>query len=223
MYSPSDPKIQLLEYLEGFISPERSKRFEEILKKRTRYLTVALEDVFQMHNASAVVRSCDVFGLQEAHLIEKRFGQRLDKNIALGAQKWVDISRYTGPEACLEALKNRGFSIVATTPHGECFSPENIPLGRPLALFFGTEKEGLSQEILSCADMRLKIPMYGFSESLNISVAAAIIIQQLSSRLRASDIAWGLSEDDILEKRLDWTCKSINGVDQIIERYSKRA
>ncbi|WP_445385283.1 TrmH family RNA methyltransferase [Robiginitalea sp. IMCC44478] len=222
MYSPSDHKIELLEYLEGFISPERSKRFEQILKKRTRYLTVALEDVFQMHNASAVVRSCDVFGLQEAHLIEKRFGKRLDKNIALGAQKWVDISRYTGPEACLETLKNRGFSIVATTPHGECYSPENIPLDRPLALFFGTEKEGLSQEILSCADMRLKIPMYGFSESLNISVAAAIIIQQLSSRLRASGIPWGLSEDDILEKRLDWTCKSINGVDQIIERYSKQ-
>ena len=223
MYSTPDQKIRLLEHLEGFMRPERSERFKEVLQRRTRYLTVAMEDVFQMHNASAVVRSCDVFGLQEAHLIEKRFGQRLDKNIALGAQKWVDINRYSDPETCVNTLKQKGYRIVATTPHGDCYTPESIPLNTPLALFFGTEKEGLSEEILSRADLRLKIPMYGFSESLNISVAAAIIIQQLSSRLRASDISWGLSEADILEKRLDWTCKSIQGVDQIIKRFRKQA
>ena len=211
--------IRKLEYLERFVSPQRLERFREILALRTRHITVALEDVYQMHNASAVIRSCDVFGIQDAHLIEARFGRRLDRKIAMGAQKWVDIYRYDSTEACLGALRSSGYRIVATTPHGSGYSPDQLPLDRPVALFFGTEKEGLSEQILSQADAEVRIPMVGFTESLNISVAAAILLYDLSARLRKSEIRWGLSEPEILGKRFDWAFKSVRAAEEILSRY----
>jgi len=210
-----------LEYLEAFLSPQRLERFREILALRTRYITVALEDVYQMHNASAVIRSCDVFGIQDAHLIEARYGRRLDRKIAMGAQKWVDIHRYDTTESCIEALRSRGYRIVATRPHGTSQSPDQLPLDRPIALFFGTEKEGLSQQIIARADAEVCIPMVGFTESLNISVAAAILLYELSNRLRRSGVAWGLSGPEILEKRFDWACKSVRAAEEILSRYQE--
>lgn len=210
---------ELLEYLEGFLTSQRKARFLEVLARRTRYITVALEDVFQLHNASAVIRSCDVFGLQEAHLIEARFGRRLDKKIAMGAQRWVDIHRHATTADCLRTLKSRGFRIVATSPREGSLTPDDFPLDRPLALFLGTEKEGLSQEVMEQADHTIHIPMQGFTESLNISVAAAILLYRLTQRLRQSEIPWGLSEADQLEKRLDWTKKTIKSSEDIIARF----
>lgn len=208
-----------LEYLEGFLSARRLERFREILANRTRYITVALEDVYQLHNASAVIRSCDVFGVQDAHLIEARFGRRLDKKIALGAQKWVDVFRYDTTETCIETLRRRGYRIVATSPQKGNLSPDQLPLDRPVALFFGTEKEGLSGQVLSRADAVVGIPMVGFTESLNISVAAAILLYQLSNRLRNSDVAWRLSEAEILGKRFDWAFKSVQSAEEILARF----
>ena len=209
----------LLAYLEGFITPERKGRFLQVLSQRTRFLTVALEDVYQLHNASAVIRSCDVFGIQDVHLIEGRFGRRLDKNIAMGAQQWVDIHRYDTSMACIRSLREKGYRIIATVPSAAAAPLPELDISQPTALFFGTEKEGLSPEILKEADQEVYIPMYGFTESLNVSVAAAIILQQLSTRLRKSGLPWGLSESEILEKRLDWTCKTIHSVEEIIARY----
>lgn len=219
MDGTANTDLDLLAYLEGFITPERKARFMEVLQNRTRYLTVALEDVYQLHNTSAVIRSCDVFGLQEAHLIEGRHGHRLDKNIAMGAQRWVDIHRHSNPSKCIKALRERGYHIVATTPRAGSTSLQDFSLKGPTALFFGTEKEGLSQEVLQQADAALYIPMHGFTESLNISVAAAIILQQLTTSLRASDLPWQLSPEEILQKRLDWTRKTIHSADEIIARY----
>ncbi len=211
--------IALLSYLETYITPERLKRFNEVLMERTNYVTVAIEDVFQMHNASAVIRSCDVFGIQKAHIIEDRFGQRLDKNIAMGAQKWVDVERYTNVESCIRDLRKNGYKIIATTPNNDATLLEDFKLEDKMALFFGTEKEGLSPEVLEQADGHLKIPMWGFSESLNISVSAAIVLYNLKLQLKKSNLPWHLSEAEILEKRLDWTKKSIKSIDAIIERY----
>lgn len=210
---------RLLEYLEDFITPERKERFEKILRKRTKYVTVAIEDVFQLHNTSAVIRSCEVFGIQEAHVIEDRFGKRLDKNIAMGAEQWVDVKRYSSTQNCLEKLREDGYQIIATTPHNDSCLLENFKLDAKSALFFGTEKEGLSQAVLDNADGFLKISMVGFTESLNISVAAAIILQQLRTQLDDSSIQWHLTEIEKLEKMLDWTKKSIKSIDDILERY----
>ena len=211
----------LLSYLETFISEERKERFSSILKERTKFITVATEDVFQLHNTSALIRSCEVFGIQEAHVIENRFGSRLDKNIAMGAQQWVDVHRYKNSEECVASLRQKGYSIIATTPHDDSCLLQDFELTKKTALFFGTEKEGLSPEILEEADGSLKIPMVGFTESLNVSVSAAIILQQLAAALRKSDLSWQLSPEEILGKQLDWTKRSIKSIDKILERYKK--
>ncbi len=209
----------LLTYLEGFLTHGRIQRFKEVLEQRTKYLTVAIEDVYQLHNTSAVIRSCDAFGLQEAHVVEDRFGQRLDKNIAMGAEQWVDVHRYKKTSDCIAALRAKGYQLIATTPHHSSSSLTDFKITKPTALLFGTEKEGLSKEVLDNADGFLTIPMSGFSESLNISVAAAITVSHLMEQLRDSPIDWHLSVTEQLEKRLDWTKKSIKDVEGIIGRY----
>ncbi|QBN20225.1 TrmH family RNA methyltransferase [Flavobacterium nackdongense] len=211
--------IDYLSYLENILTENRKAKFLKVLENRTKHFTVVVEDVFQMHNASAVMRSCEVFGIQELNVIEQRFGKRIDKEIAMGAQKWVDIIQFDSVSNCINSLKNNGYQIIATTPHENDCMLEDFDITKPSALFFGTEKEGLSDEILQKADGFLKIPMVGFTESLNISVSAAIIIQNLSNRLRNSEINWQLSEEEMLEKRFSWTKKSIKDIKRIEERY----
>ena len=211
--------IDYLEFLENILTENRKERFLNVLKNRTRHFTVAVEDVFQMHNTSAVMRSCEVFGIQELNVIEQRFGKRIDKEIAMGAQKWVDINAFDSISGCLDNLQSRGYQIIATTPHEDDCLLEDFDISKPSALFFGTERDGLSEEILKRADGFLKIPMVGFTESLNISVSAAIIIQNLTERLRKSNIQWQLSEDEIIEKRLQWAKNTIKDIKRIEARY----
>lgn len=215
-------ETKLLDYLEDFISEERRERFISVLANRTKYITVALEDVFQMHNTSAVIRSCDVFGIQEAHLIQNRNASALDKNIAMGAQQWVDVHRYKNTLDCINALKTKGYKIIATTPHNDSVFLHDFQVDDKIALFFGTERDGLTPAVLEQADGFLKIPMKGFTESLNISVAAAIILQDLNTKLVKTDITWQLTENEKLEKRLEWTKKSIKSIDKILDRYNTR-
>ncbi|MEO9479729.1 MAG: RNA methyltransferase [Maribacter dokdonensis] len=211
--------MELLNYLEEFISENRKERFTEILSQRTNYITVAVEDVYQMHNTSAVVRSCESFGVQTAHLIEGKYGKRLDEEIAMGAQKWVDIKRYQNSKEAIDTLKNKGYKIVATSPHADSSLLQDFKLNGKTALFFGTEKNGLSDYVLENSDASLKIPMVGFTESLNISVSAAIILQHVTTQLKSSNIDWQLTEDELWERRLDWTKRSIKSIDDILERY----
>jgi len=211
--------LDYLAFLENILTDNRKEKFLKVLKDRTKHFTIAVEDVFQMHNASAVMRSCEVFGIQELHVIEERYGKRIDKEIAMGAQKWVDIATYDSVTNCIDTLKEKGYQIIATTPHENDCLMEDFDISKPSALFFGTERDGLSEEILRRADGFLKIPMVGFTESLNISVSAAIIIQNLTNRLRNSDIDWKLSEEEILVKRLDWARKSIKDIKRIEARY----
>ncbi len=211
--------LNYLNFLEKILTDNRKEKFLQVLKNRTKHFTIAVEDVFQMHNASAVMRSCEVFGIQELHVIEERYGKRIDKEIAMGAQKWVDINTYDSVTTCIDALKNQGYQIIATTPHEEDCLLEDFDISKPSALFFGTERDGLSEEILKRADGFLKIPMVGFTESLNISVSASIIIQNITNRLRNSDVNWQLTEEEILIKRLDWAKKSIKDIKRIEARY----
>ena len=209
----------LLTYLEGFITENRKEGFLRVLKNRTKHFTVAMEDVFQLHNTSAVMRSCEVFGIQELNVIEQKFGKSIDKEIAMGAEKWVDINRFSSIQDCVTNLKRKGYQIIATTPHNDSCLLHEFDITKPSALFFGTERDGLSEEVMQQADGFLKIPMVGYTESLNISVSAAIIIQDVTNRLRQSDINWQLSEEEVLEKRLDWTRKSIKDIEFIERKY----
>lgn len=212
---------ELLTYLEHFITEERKERFLQVISARTNHFTVAMEDVFQMHNTSAVVRTCEVFGVQQAHSIEGRFGKRLDTKIAMGAQKWVDVFRYNDTQSCIDALRAQGYQIVATTPHKDAYFLNDFDISKKSAFFFGTEKEGLSQQVLSQADTYLKIPMVGFTESLNISVAVAIVLQQLTDKLRRSQVAWQLTDEERLSTLINWTKKSIRNVKDVLKRYEE--
>lgn len=211
--------LEYLAFLENILTDNRKERFLNVLENRTKHFTVVVEDVFQMHNASAVMRSCEVFGIQELNVIEQRYGKSIDKEIAMGAQKWVDINKFDNVTNCVDTLKNQGYQIIATTPHENDCLLDDFDISKPSALFFGTERDGLSEEIMQKADGFLKIPMAGFTESLNISVSAAIIIQNLTNRLRQSEIDWHLSEKEILEKRLAWTKSSIKDIKRIEARY----
>ncbi|WP_298396799.1 RNA methyltransferase [Flavobacterium sp.] len=211
--------LDYLAYLEEFLTENRKQRFFEVLKNRTNHFTVAVEDIFQFHNTSAVIRSCEVFGIQELNIVEQRFGKNIDKEIAMGSQKWVDINKFETIGNCIETLKDRGYQIIATTPHNDSCLLHEFDVTKKSAFFFGTEKEGLSEEVLSKADGYLKIPMVGFTESLNISVSAAIIIQDLTNRLRQSGVNWQLSDDEIMKKRLLWAKNSIKDIKRIEERY----
>lgn len=208
-----------LEYLETFISENRKEGFKRVLANRTKHFTVVCEDVYQLHNTSAVMRSCEVFGIQELNVVEQKFGKKIDKEIALGAEKWVDINRFSNIQDSINDLKSRGYQIIATTPHENDCMLEDFDITKPSAIFFGTERHGLSEEVINQADGYLKIPMVGFTESLNISVSAAIILQNISTRLRHSEINWKLTEAELLEKRIDWTRKSIKDIDFITQKY----
>jgi len=215
--------IEYLNYLEGFMTEGRAERFRDVLSRRTRHFTVAVEDIFQLHNTSAVMRTCEVFGIQDLHVIEEKYGKTIDKEIALGAQKWVDVHRYDSVAPCIARLKADGYRIIATSPHeGSCLL-EDFDITCRSALFFGTERDGLSDEVLKYADGFLKIPMVGFTESLNISSSAAIVIQDITHRLRQSGIGWGLNEEEILEKRIDWAEKTIKDIDFIKRQYLERS
>lgn len=211
--------IHYLNYLETIITENRRDKFLDVLSRRTKHFTVAIEDLFQLHNTSAVMRTCEIFGIQELNVIEEKYGKTIDKEIAMGAQKWVDVNRYNSITDCITNLKSKGYRIIATTPHEDSSLLEDFDISQPAALFFGTERLGLSEEVMQQADGFLKIPMFGFTESINVSSSAAIIIQHLSSRLRSSDIQWQLTEEEILEKRIDWARKSIKDIDYITQRY----
>lgn len=212
--------MDLLQYLETYLTENRKQRFDEVLQQRTKHFTVATEDVYQLHNTSAVIRSCDVFGIQEVNIIEEINTKRIDREIAMGAQKWVDLNRYHSVKDCIADLRQKGYQIVATTPHAQDCKLHNFDVTKKSCFFFGRETEGLSDEVMQQADCFLKIPMVGFTESLNISVSAAIILQYVTTKMRQSNLDWQLTETEIQEKKLDWISKTIKSYDEIVNRFN---
>lgn len=215
---------KFIEYLEQFVTDRRKELFKEVLDKRTRHFTVAIEDIFQPHNSSAVVRTCDIFGVQDIHVIESNYEFYASNQVAKGAQKWLDFSLYNKQNSnntldCIANLKSKGYKIIATTPHNESCYLEDFDISQKSAFFFGVEKEGLSKHVMDNADGFLKIPMVGFTESLNISVAVAIILQNLNEKLRKSTINWQLSDLEKSEIYLNWLKKTIKSIKKIEAQY----
>src|SRR5699024_230340 len=157
--------------------------------------------------------------IQDLHVVEEKFGKRVDKEIAMGAQKWVNLNRHGSMENCINEIRNSGYRIIATTPHNDSTLLHEFDVSQKSAFFFGTERYGLSDYVMNRADGFLKIPMYGFTESLNISVSAAIILQSLVSRLKQSDLEWQLTEEEKKEIQMKWMKNSIKSSDRIIERF----
>ncbi len=219
-------KKELIKYLSQFTTPQRSDLFNKIAGERTDYLSVVLENIYQSHNASAVLRTCDCFGVQNIHIIENEYPYTINPDITLGSSNWLNIHRYNQSEnntrSALNSLKNMGYRIVATTPHTNDISLDDFDIAKgKFALLFGTELTGLSDNAIAMADEFLKIPMFGFTESLNISVSAAIILNHLTAKIRKSNINYHLSDDQIDDLILQWLKISIKKSDLIIKRYLK--
>ena len=216
---------KLIKYLSDFLTPERKELFQRILNQRTRYLTVVLEDIYQPQNASAVLRSVDCFGLQDVHVIENRNEFTVDREVAMGASKWLKVTRYTENQNnsldAIRQLRENGYRIVATTPHEGDIKLEDFNLRKgKAALVFGTELTGISEVVKKEADEFLKIPMYGFTESFNISVSAAIILHHLTLQLRKDpEIQWELSGAEKDEIKLNWIKKTLKRSGLLVERY----
>jgi len=205
---------------------ERNSTFDRVLVNRTRYISVVLEDIYQAHNASAVIRTCDCFGIQDVHLIERRNRYRISSDVALGAEKWLTINQYQGADnqtsTVFDHLRKNGYRIVATSPHVGSTDLENFNLDKgKVALVFGTELNGLSDEAISSADEFLKIPMFGFTESFNISVSAAIILHHLIKKLHEGDINWRISGEEYNELKLRWLRTSIKSCALLEEKFYK--
>jgi len=211
----------LLEKLLEMISDHKRALFDQVIQNRTRHLTVVLEDIFQSQNASAVLRSADCFGIQDIHIIEKRNEYVINPDVALGSSKWLHLHKYNAEasnntKAAYEHLKAEGYQIVATTPHKDDIMLNELDISKKTALVFGTEMEGLSDDAINNADVHMKIPMYGFTESFNISVSAAICMHHLSEKLRKSDgIKWQLNIKERRKILLSWARSVVKSADWV--------
>lgn len=213
-------QTKLINYLRGFATEERWQKIEEVVQQRTRHVTVVLEDIYQPHNASAVLRSCDGFGIQDVHIIENNNQFEASSQVTIGADQWLSLSRYKQPntdntEACFNYLKEKGYRVIATSPHEDDVNLNDLPITDKTALVFGTELDGISERAKELADGFVKIPMAGFSESFNISVSAAVCLYNLTRRLRTSNVNWKLTEEEMEALKLDWLKQSIKAGEQL--------
>ena len=216
----------LIEHFLKCITDERKALFEELIQKRTKYLTVVLENIYQPLNASAVLRSCDCFGIQDVHVIENYNEFKPDREVAMGASNWLTVNRYDKNENntldCIQSLKNKGYRIVATSPHNSQTDLINFDLSKgKTALFFGTELEGLSNLVLENADEYLHIPMYGFTESFNLSVSAAICLYEIRMKMEKENIKWQMTKDEKNQVLLDWLRCSIDRSEIVEDDFLK--
>ncbi len=218
------------------LSPERVKRLHEVLGARTRRVTLVLEDIFEMHNAAACLRTCEAFGVQDAHFIINRndaFAGSKGSGVSRGSEKWLCVTRWgtrshhwkdpeTAPyphtQECLNSLKEKGYRLVATTLRADSVPPENIPTDKPIALLIGSEHRGLSQTAHDLADMAVQIPMVGFVQSLNLSVCAAMLLRALTKNMREQQTQIGLSEDEKRDLLFTWLCRDIAEHEEIAKR-----
>ncbi len=213
-------KKQIFDEFAQYITKERREKIEKNARERTRHLAVVLEDIYQAHNISAVLRSCDCFGVQDVHIIEHKHRFEVHEEIAKGSAQWLTIQRYQEQDGnatanCFKELRAKGYKLVATTPHEKDMLIDALPVDQKIALVFGTEQHGLSSYALEHADAFVKIPMYGFTESFNISVSAGISLYEITKRMRASSYPWRLSEEEILDIELAWLGTTTHRAEQI--------
>lgn len=216
---------QVLDAFYNMISESKQEKYDTIAADRTRYITVVMENLIKDHNASAVLRSCDCFGIQDLHAIEKNVRYEIQRNIAMGSGNWVDLHSHSEGESpsvtCLEQLKEQGYQIVSTSPHTE-MTVREVPLDKPIALVFGTEVSGISKEVAAMSDYLVRVPMYGFTESFNISVSAALALSRLRERLENSEYDWRLSEEEQIKLKIKWATRIIRDGEDVEAEIRRR-
>ena len=217
-------KLAYLHFLKRFVTHARQEKILHLLPQRTRYVAAVLEDVSQSHNASAILRSCEALGIQNVYSIEQNHPLQMKEKISQGSAKWLTLSRFCNQGAndplaeCISALKAQQYTVIGTSPHATKTLRE-IPLDTKIALIFGTEDDGLSPEAIKACDDLVSLPQYGFVESLNVSVCAALCLYDLTTRLRASSVAWQLSHDDQERLEIDWLENSVENPAALKKRF----
>jgi tRNA (guanosine-2'-O-)-methyltransferase len=213
----------LTDYLDGFVSERRKGRLVEVLEERTNHLTVVLEDVYQSHNFSAVLRSADIFGIQNIHFIENRNKYKISEDVSMGSTQWLTLNRYqkfeNNTRECITQLKNKGYRIVATSLNERSVTLDQLNVDKPIALIFGTELTGISEDVQDMADEFVYLPMFGFTESFNISVCAALCMHELSTKIRAQVPDYKLTDAERKEIYLEWLKVSVKKHELMIKEF----
>ena len=214
---------ELIEFLGEYVTENKRTKIEAALAERTRHVTILLEEIYQPHNASACLRNCDCLGFQDVHVVENRNEYRPNDNISMGSSKWLTLHRYRKVQSAVETLRNQNYRIVATTPNYDGYDPISLPLDQPVALMFGTEEEGLTEEAIELADDYLCLPMYGFTQSFNISVTVALTLSRIAERLRESKtLDWHLSDKDKETITLEWYRNIVKRHETLEQEYWRR-
>jgi tRNA (guanosine-2'-O-)-methyltransferase len=214
--TPSNP-------LEPFLLEGRIERLKQAVARRTRSLTVALDGTNDPHNLSAVVRSCEGFGLLDLWVIETHARFRTNSKVAQGAEKWLDIHLHDDPGACARELLDRGFELWVADAESESTDVAELPWERKIALVFGNEHEGVSPQMERAASGRFCIPMHGFSQSLNVSVAAGISLAiGIRERQRRLGRVGDLTEDERVELFAEWERRSVKYADKILAHLESK-
>ncbi len=217
-------KMSLSNFFRNLKLEKRNELMDRVLKYRTRYITVALENIYQPHNASAVLRSCDCFGVQDVHIIENSYGYELNPHVSLGSAQWLNLQRHNlldnNTAECINGLKKDGYRIVATTPAPEAISIHDFDVTKgKFALLFGTEKFGLTPEAIAMADEYIRIPMYGFTESFNISVSVSLCLFHFTERIRKENADWQLSEEERTDIYLQWFRNTVTHSEMLERKF----
>ena len=222
-----EQKEQLYEALAEFFSENKRRLLDQNIQNRTKHLTLVMEDIFQSQNASAVLRTADCFGIQDVHIIENQYEYTLNPDVALGSSKWVNYYRYNKKDEnntllAYDDLRRKGYKIIATLPHENDVMLQDLDITEPIALVFGTEKTGLTETAIKHADGFVKIPMYGFTESFNISVSAALCSFYLTEKIRNTEgIDWKLSPEQQMEQKLYWARQIVRESDKIMKKLAE--
>ncbi len=204
--------------LSPLVTPERLARMDAVLARRTRDVVVVLEDIANEHNAAAVLRSAEAFGFFELHIVELSARFHASTHVASGAEKWMHLVRHTSTAAAYEELRGRGYQIWASVLEDEPLPVHQVPIEGKVALVFGNEHRGLSELAIAQADAHFTVPMLGFVESFNISVAVATACYDLLSRRRIAGRPVGLDPSDQLCTRAAWLASSVRSSREVLAR-----
>ena len=216
---PKDRLQETFDYLKQFLTDERLSKIEHFSKESSDFVLPVMEDVYQFRNAAAIVRSVEACGFHHVVALEEENVFNPNLKVTKGAETWVQVEKMPNNLDSLKEIKSRGYRILAVSPEKNATMLPDYEVKEPIALVFGTELEGVSDEILDFADETLAIPMFGFTKSFNVSVAAAICMYELKQKLMKSGIDYKLSKEKLLELKIRWAKNSIKSSEQILERF----
>lgn len=210
---------QTYAYLQQFLTEERLRKIEHFSAQSSDFVLPVMEDVYQFRNAAAIVRSSEACGFHKIVALQKHNVFNPNLEVTKGADTWVEVEKLPARIESLKEIRQRGYKIVAVSPEKNSTLLPNFRIDEPIALTFGTEWEGISEEILDFADETLMIPMYGFTQSFNVSVAAAICLYELKQKLVKTQTPHLLNDEKRLRLKIRWAVNSIRSGGEILERY----